>query len=88
LFAHAPHLKWIQFIFAGVEKLVSHVPANLTLTNASGVWTTKNLVVIPHCGIDDADHYVPALLDIFFDNISRYLNGQPLRNTVDLTQGY
>jgi phosphoglycerate dehydrogenase-like enzyme len=58
------------------------------LPEDSPLWTTKNLVVIPHCGIDDADHYVPALLNIFFENVSRYLNGEPLRNTVDLAQGY
>jgi hypothetical protein len=31
---------------------------------------------------------VTRCLDIFFDNLRRYLAGRPLRNVVDRTQGY
>lgn len=37
----APRLKWIQSIFAGVDKLLPHIPEGVTLTNASGVHAPK-----------------------------------------------
>jgi phosphoglycerate dehydrogenase-like enzyme len=37
----APSLRWIQSIFAGVEKLLPVVPESVTLTNASGVHAPK-----------------------------------------------
>ncbi len=39
--ARAPHLKWIQSTSAGVEKLVSLLPPDVVLTNASGVHIPK-----------------------------------------------
>lgn len=37
----APRLKWIQSIFAGVEKILPHLPEGVRLTNASGVHAPK-----------------------------------------------
>jgi len=37
---------------------------------------------------DDIEQYIPRTLDIFFDNIRRYLRGEPLRNVVDLEREY
>lgn len=54
----------------------------------SPLWATPNLVVIPHCAVDDGLRYVARCLDIFFDNARRYLAGRPLRNRVDATRGY
>jgi hypothetical protein len=42
----------------------------------------------PHVLSDDIKHYIPRTLDIFFDNIRRYLAGQPLKNVVDLKREY
>jgi phosphoglycerate dehydrogenase-like enzyme len=54
----------------------------------SPLWTTPNVVLSPHCAVDDGRAYVSRCLDIFFDNLRRYLGGRPLRNIVDRTQGY
>jgi phosphoglycerate dehydrogenase-like enzyme len=37
----APRLAWVQSIFAGVEKLIGEVPADIVLTNARGVHAPK-----------------------------------------------
>lgn len=54
----------------------------------SPLWSTPNLIISPHCGVDDAEAYVSRCLDIFFSNLERYLAGRPLKNVVDLTLGY
>jgi glyoxylate/hydroxypyruvate reductase A len=41
LAARAPKLKWVQSIFAGVDKLIPAIPPGVTLTNASGVHAQK-----------------------------------------------
>jgi phosphoglycerate dehydrogenase-like enzyme len=52
------------------------------------LWTAPGVILSPHCAVDDAVHYVPRALDIFFDNLRRYLAGRPLRNRVDPARGY
>ncbi|MGI9405456.1 MAG: D-2-hydroxyacid dehydrogenase [Hyphomicrobiaceae bacterium] len=52
------------------------------------IWSTPNLVVTPHVSADDGDSYVPLTLDLFFRNLDRYLDDQPLLNQVDTTLGY
>lgn len=54
----------------------------------SPLWTTPNLVITPHCAVDDGPRYVDRCLDVFFDNAGRYLAGRPLRNRVDPALGY
>jgi phosphoglycerate dehydrogenase-like enzyme len=54
----------------------------------SPLWSTPNVIVSPHCAVDDGRAYVPRCLDIFFDNLRRYLGGRPLRNVVDRRLGY
>jgi phosphoglycerate dehydrogenase-like enzyme len=58
------------------------------LPAGSPLWSTPNLVVTPHCGVDDAAAYVPRCLAIFFANLRRYLAGRPLANRVDAARGY
>lgn len=48
----------------------------------SPLWDTPNLIITPHVSSDDAERYVPRTLDLFFDNLRRYLTGRPLRNRV------
>jgi phosphoglycerate dehydrogenase-like enzyme len=51
-------------------------------------WDTPNLIITPHVLSDDLDNYVPRTLDLFFDNVRRFLAGQPLSNVVDLAREY
>jgi phosphoglycerate dehydrogenase-like enzyme len=52
------------------------------------IWTAPNLVMTPHCSIDDHNVYLDRCLEIFSDNLVRYLDGKPLNNLVDRTLGY
>jgi phosphoglycerate dehydrogenase-like enzyme len=54
----------------------------------SPLWSVPNLMVTPHVSADDGDNYVAITLDIFFDNMRRYLKGEPLRNVVRPELGY
>jgi len=54
----------------------------------SPLWSTPNVILSPHCAVDDGQAYVARCLDIFFDNLRRYLAGRPLRNVVDRGRGY
>ena len=58
------------------------LPADSTL------WDAPNLIITPHVLSDDIEHYIPRTLDIFFDNVRRYIAGKPLRNVVDLEREY
>jgi phosphoglycerate dehydrogenase-like enzyme len=58
------------------------------LPPGSPMWNTPNVIMSPHCAVDDARDYVSRCLDIFWDNLRRYLAGRPLRNVVDRSQGY
>jgi len=54
----------------------------------SPLWSAPNFVVTPHVSADDGDSYVPITLQLFFDNLRRYLAGQPLENVVRPDLGY
>lgn len=54
----------------------------------SPLWDTPNLIVTPHVSSDDEVSYVPLTLDLFFDNMGKYLAGRPLRNRVRPALGY
>jgi phosphoglycerate dehydrogenase-like enzyme len=54
----------------------------------SPLWDTPGLILSPHCAVDDAAQYVPRCLDLFLDNLRRYLANRPLRNVVDPVLGY
>jgi phosphoglycerate dehydrogenase-like enzyme len=54
----------------------------------SPLWDVPNLIVSPHAGVDDGAVYVERGLDIFAENLRRYLSGRKLRNLVDLDRGY
>ncbi|MEX0809954.1 MAG: D-2-hydroxyacid dehydrogenase [Dongiaceae bacterium] len=58
------------------------------LAPESPLWQTPNLIVTPHVSADDGDSYVAITLKLFFDNMRRHLNGEPLRNMVDSKLGY
>lgn len=54
----------------------------------SRLWKTKNLIITPHISADDGDAYIPLTLDLFFKNLQRFKNDQPLLNPVDPELGY
>ena len=54
----------------------------------SPLWDVPNLIVSPHAGVDDGSVYVDRGLDIFADNLKRYLSGRKLRNVIDYDAGY
>lgn len=58
------------------------------LPPGSPLWSVPNLIVTPHVSADDGDSYVPLTLDIFFANMRRYLDGEPLNNVVRPELGY
>lgn len=51
-------------------------------------WDTPNLIITPHVLSDDIEEYVPRTLDLFFGNVRRLFDGQPLGNVVDLERQY
>ena len=46
-----------------------------------------NLVMTPHCS-SGAPDCTDRTLDLFFDNVRRFLAGRPLRNEVDRALQY
>ncbi len=58
------------------------------LPPTSTLWDAPNLILTPHVGADDIRNYVPLVLRIALENISRDLAGRPLRNVVKPELGY
>jgi phosphoglycerate dehydrogenase-like enzyme len=54
----------------------------------SPLWSTPNVILSPHCAVDDGRVYAERCIEIFLDNLRRYLAGRPLRNVVDPKLGY
>lgn len=54
----------------------------------SPLWETPNLIITPHISCDDAEHYIDITLDLWFENLARFLNGRALKNRVDPRRGY
>jgi phosphoglycerate dehydrogenase-like enzyme len=57
------------------------------LPNASPLWELPNVIVSPHIGGDFAG-FREALVELFVQNLERYLTGLPLENVVDKQRGY
>jgi phosphoglycerate dehydrogenase-like enzyme len=54
----------------------------------SPLWTTDNLIIMPHVTSDDEDEYLPKTLDLVFENVRRLEEGVPLINVVDREREY
>lgn len=54
----------------------------------SPLWDTPNLILTPHISCDDSEHYVDISLDLWFQNLARFLRGQPLKSRVNPRRGY
>lgn len=59
------------------------------LDAASPLWNMPNVVVTPHIsGHDDDPINIASIYSIFSENLTRWINKQPLTHVVDRTQGY
>ncbi|MHA1151565.1 MAG: D-2-hydroxyacid dehydrogenase [Alphaproteobacteria bacterium] len=54
----------------------------------SPLWSTPNLIIVPHVSSDDTAVYMDRTLDVFFDNVARFLSNRPLRNRVVRSRQY
>lgn len=54
---------------------------------ASPLWEMPNVIVSPHMS-GDVVGWRAELVALFHDNLTRYLDGEPLRNVVDKARGY
>lgn len=61
--------------------------ADEPLPESSPLWTMDNVIVSPHMS-GDVVGWRSELVALFHDNLTRYLDGRPLRNVVDKRRGY
>ena len=54
----------------------------------ASLWTTPNLIITPHISCDDGEHYIDLSLDLWFENLARFVAGRPLKHRVDPRLGY
>lgn len=54
----------------------------------SPLWQMEQVLITPHCSGRSLEANADRRIDIFLDNLKRYMNGQPLRNVVDRAAGY
>lgn len=57
------------------------------LPNDSPFWELPNVLITPHSAGRSPREF-DRMLDLFCDNLGRYLKGQPLRNELDFEKGY
>lgn len=57
------------------------------LPASSPLWEMPNVIVSPHMS-GDVVGWRSELVALFHDNLTRYLDGEPLRNVVDKARGY
>ena len=77
---HALQDKWIAG--AGLDVFTQE-----PLPEASPLWTLPNVILTPHIS-GFTPHYEQRGVDIFCENLRRYIAGQPLLNLVDKSAGY
>jgi phosphoglycerate dehydrogenase-like enzyme len=53
----------------------------------SPLWSTRNLIIMPHISCDDP-RYMDFLCDTWFANFARFIGGRPLAHQVDRKLGY
>ena len=57
------------------------------LPESSPLWDMPNVLITPHVSGSNP-HYNRRVTELFCDNLARYLNGETLRNLVDVERGY
>ena len=53
----------------------------------SPLWSMENVIITPHNALY-SDLYVRRVFDMIYENLRRYLSGEPLENIADFTKGY
>jgi phosphoglycerate dehydrogenase-like enzyme len=51
------------------------------------LWRLPNVLITPHTAAFGDDYWAPAV-DLFLENVARFVRGEPLLNVVDKDQGY
>ena len=57
------------------------------LPESSPLWGMENVLITAHTS-GGTPHYWDRALELFEDNIDRFISGRPLRNVVNLSEGY
>ena len=57
------------------------------LPKESRLWNLPNVIISPHSASTVAAEN-ERIVDIFLDNLERYLSGRPLRNEYERSRGY
>ena len=57
------------------------------LPESSSLWDMENVIITAHYA-GNTSRYNERAIDLFLDNLERYVNGAELRNVVDVKQGY
>jgi phosphoglycerate dehydrogenase-like enzyme len=57
------------------------------LAKDSELWALPNVILTPHSSWA-TEHQLERAAEIFTDNFERYAKGEPLKNVVDLREGY
>ncbi len=57
------------------------------LSAGSPLWKMENVIISPHV-LGFSVHYDRRAIDLFVDNLRRYLDGRPLLNLVNKAHGY
>ena len=71
-------------LFAGLD-----VTDPEPLPPESPLWTMGNVVLTPHIsGNDSLDYTTETILDLFIENLSHYVKGEPMHNVIDRKIGY
>jgi len=52
------------------------------------LWTTRNLIITPHCSVDDPASYAADSVAVFLDNVAAFEQGRPMPNRFDTIRGY
>lgn len=52
------------------------------------LWTTPNVIISPHSSVDEPATYNAVSLDIFFENLRAWRDGNPMPNVFDTGRGY
>ena len=58
------------------------------LASASPLWQLRRVLLTPHISPVSPGRFWPRQLELFLDNWTRYVKGEPLRNVVDKSAGY
>jgi phosphoglycerate dehydrogenase-like enzyme len=58
------------------------------LPATASLWTTPNLIITPHISCDDGEHYIDISLDLWFENLERFVAGKTLKRRIDAKLGY